>query len=612
MKSTKAKTNGVKKATVHPLHATRPSKAKTQFYERHFESAERIKVDIHLIDFSPYNKRKFFHQTALEELAENIKLHGVLQDIGVRPLLTGRYELIFGHRRLLAARIAGCKELFVKSAWMPDDVVKEIMFSENVHRENQHPLDEAFLIGLMLEDKKKPEEIALHLGKSKSFVFTRAKLLSLVEPLQELFFYNKVTLPQALLLATLSEDSQHDFFTCHCQGWQQGDFERDHVEYLIRTYQYDLAKAPFDTEAVNLVINVGSCGKCPFNSATLTSLFPEDEGHKICTNKNCFESKCTAHYTQKLKTAFDQLQPQALVLSVGYNDKLKGIIDSLQELKGLPRFDRLEVSAAFAPTAPKKEDYLIEEGSDKPFFDHTGYNDALQEYEHNIEEFTRMTEDGTLQKGLMITSKECSLFYFSKGPLRAMRDKPKVTAKQVQDAIKAGAETPELLEQEMERLTLRDESNQKNVVVKIQEETHRQFFGHVTTLSNTTQFTEADAVATRLLIYQSLTGENRDQVHQTLGFGTNLYGAELLEQLKNLTALESAYVIRMAIAGKSDSKLPGCTTAVCLLALAESAGVDVAKIKEVFRADAAAKSQVTQQRIEQLKQRIAELKNKAA
>jgi ParB/RepB/Spo0J family partition protein len=612
MKSTKSKVVIKKQSPKTGKNNRAPATKKDTLYEPYFEKAETKEIDTDLIDFSPYNRRKFFNQEALQELAENIIIHGIIQDIGVRPKADGRYELIFGQRRLMAARIAGCEIIKAKCASIPDKVVKEIMFSENAHRQNQHPMDEAFSIGSMLEDYKTSEEIAHRLGKSKTFVAVRAKLLSLIEPLQELFFFDKINISQALLIATLSEDSQKDLFTNHCEGWKdQADFGIDNIHYILRYYRYDLNNAPFDISDITLLENVGPCNNCHFNTAMLTTLFPQEAPEAICTKKICYEAKCSAHFITRLNNAFVEIQPQAMVLPPNLNDFVKAAIEEIDSIKSLPRWDRHSISIVHPPVAPTKEEYTIQE-DDTCFFDEDGYNLALQEQEQNIADFNRMMADGTVLKGLLITNTEISGYYFSKGTIRLVNEKYKVTAYQVKEAIAAGKETPELLQGEIERVRKLEERSKELDAEHIQATTHKQFETYISTLSNTRELTTSDSVSARLLIYQSLTYANKEKAEAALGLGRNFTDIQLLDALKKLNDIRYAYLIRMAMAGKSDSKIPTTVTGICLMELAESAGVDVEKIKEIQNGIATKRAETVNRKLQSLTDKIEDLSRKAA
>ena len=87
--------------------------------------------------------RKTFDETALEELAESIRQHGVLQPLLVRPLPGGGYQLVAGERRYRASRIAGLREVPVVIRELSDVETMEIAIIENLQREDLNPIEEA-------------------------------------------------------------------------------------------------------------------------------------------------------------------------------------------------------------------------------------------------------------------------------------------------------------------------------------------------------------------------------------------------------------------------------------------------------------------------------------
>src|SRR5690349_17174572 len=99
-------------------------------------------IAIDSIDESSTNPRKTFDKKELDELAEDIKIHGVLQPVLVRPRGV-RYELVFGTRRLRAARAAGLKIIPSTVRELDDATALELQIVENAKRADIHPLEEA-------------------------------------------------------------------------------------------------------------------------------------------------------------------------------------------------------------------------------------------------------------------------------------------------------------------------------------------------------------------------------------------------------------------------------------------------------------------------------------
>lgn len=129
--------------------------------------------------------RKHFDQEALEELADSIRLHGVLQPITVRRLASGYYQIIAGERRWRAARLAGLAQVPVNVIEADDRKVMEIGLIENLQREDLNPMEEAAGYRSLVEEfQLTQEEAAQQVGKSRSAVANMMRLLALPTELQ--------------------------------------------------------------------------------------------------------------------------------------------------------------------------------------------------------------------------------------------------------------------------------------------------------------------------------------------------------------------------------------------------------------------------------------------
>ncbi len=129
--------------------------------------------------------RKHFDQEALEELAESIRLHGVLQPITVRRLPSGYYQIIAGERRWRASRLAGLAQVPVNVIEADDRKVMEIGLIENLQREDLNPMEEAAGYRSLVEEfQLTQEEAAQRVGKSRSAVANMMRLLALPTELQ--------------------------------------------------------------------------------------------------------------------------------------------------------------------------------------------------------------------------------------------------------------------------------------------------------------------------------------------------------------------------------------------------------------------------------------------
>ena len=150
--------------------------------------------------------RKTFDETALEELAESIRQHGVLQPLLVRPLPGGGYQLVAGERRYRASRIAGLREVPVVIRELSDVETMEIAIIENLQREDLNPIEEAKgyralqdVYGMTQDD------VAQSVGKSRPAVANATRLLALSEQVLKLVEDGTLSAGHARALLPLSD-----------------------------------------------------------------------------------------------------------------------------------------------------------------------------------------------------------------------------------------------------------------------------------------------------------------------------------------------------------------------------------------------------------------------
>lgn len=133
----------------------------------------------------------------IDELSWSIRKHGILQPLLVRPCSDG-YELVFGHRRLAAARRAGLAEVPVIVKDLSDDEALEEMIVENVHRKHLSPLEEGWAFEKMVDKGLTQYEVASRIGKSQTYVSNRLKVLELEPELRDRVHKGEVPLLKAL------------------------------------------------------------------------------------------------------------------------------------------------------------------------------------------------------------------------------------------------------------------------------------------------------------------------------------------------------------------------------------------------------------------------------
>lgn len=131
--------------------------------------------------------RKTFDETALEELADSIRQHGVLQPLLVRPLISGGYQLVAGERRWRASRLAELKEVPVIIKELSDTEAMEIAIIENLQREDLNPIEEAEGLQALIDKcGYTQEQVATSVGKSRPAITNALRLLKLPEEVREM------------------------------------------------------------------------------------------------------------------------------------------------------------------------------------------------------------------------------------------------------------------------------------------------------------------------------------------------------------------------------------------------------------------------------------------
>ena len=167
-------------------------------------------VDISLdeIRSNPYQPRIIFDAEALEELANSIKEHGIIQPIIVKKSIKG-YELVAGERRTRAARIAGLKTIPAIIKDFSDTEMMEIALIENIERENLNPIEEARAYENILKiNNITQEELAHKFSKSRSYITNMLGLLNLPEATIKLVESKELSMGHARALSKLEDESK--------------------------------------------------------------------------------------------------------------------------------------------------------------------------------------------------------------------------------------------------------------------------------------------------------------------------------------------------------------------------------------------------------------------
>ncbi len=152
--------------------------------------------------------RKTFDEAALEELAESIRQHGVLQPLLVRPLPTGGYQLVAGERRWRASRMAELKEVPVIIKELSDTEAMQIAIIENLQREDLNPIEEAQGLQALIDKCGfTQEEVAASVGKSRPAITNSLRLLRLPDEVLQMTQDGVISAGHARALLAFDSDA---------------------------------------------------------------------------------------------------------------------------------------------------------------------------------------------------------------------------------------------------------------------------------------------------------------------------------------------------------------------------------------------------------------------
>ena len=169
-------------------------------------------LDINDIEPNRDQPRREFDQAALNELADSIALHGLLQPIVVRPMSNLRYQIVAGERRWRASRMAGLSRVPVVMREMSDRECMELAMIENLQREDLNPVEEALGYRQLIDSYGlTQEEVATAVGKSRPAVANSLRLLSLPQDLLDMVARNEISAGHARALLAIEDEQMREF-----------------------------------------------------------------------------------------------------------------------------------------------------------------------------------------------------------------------------------------------------------------------------------------------------------------------------------------------------------------------------------------------------------------
>lgn len=264
------------------------AKAKTK---QTVETTEKVGefIPIGYLETSPTNPRKRFPQASIDELAASIREQGVIEPLVVRakePRKNGDpvYEIVCGERRYRASwDVGGFKKLetlpcIVRD--LTDEQVLDIQIHENLHREDVHPMDEAYGYKIIQDNLKcSIPELAIRLGKDVRFVHARLRLNDLLPAFRQAVENNWLPISVAYLICRYNEDKQKVILrevTRYSKGkiTENSHLSRDSIERTIQQHiECRLADATFRLDDERLRKDGLKCVDCKLRAGANPTLF---------------------------------------------------------------------------------------------------------------------------------------------------------------------------------------------------------------------------------------------------------------------------------------------------------------------------------------------------
>lgn len=266
------------------------------------------------------NPRKTFNPERLAELAELIRADGVDTPVLVRPLPAHRvadtaamhprptFELVSGERRFRASGMAGKTTIPAIIRALTDDQVMAKQLVENLQRDDLQPLEEAEGYSHLMahhDPALTADDVAQRIGKSRSYVYARLKLLDLCPEAREALRQGHINAAVALLIARIPSHTVQAQALGNVNNPMTGQAlsVRDASALIQRQYMLRLTEARFKPDDAALIPAAGACRLCPKRTGADPDLFADVPGADVCTDVACFRAKEQAHTDATLKAA---------------------------------------------------------------------------------------------------------------------------------------------------------------------------------------------------------------------------------------------------------------------------------------------------------------------
>ncbi|AIM25409.1 ParB/RepB/Spo0J family partition protein [Melissococcus plutonius] len=173
------------------------------------QKEEVIEVPLNELRPNPYQPRKTFDETSLQELANSIQQSGVFQPIIIRKSTVKGYEIIAGERRFRASKLANKEKIPAIVRDFDEEAMMQVAVLENLQREDLNPMEEAEAYDMLMKNLKLTQiEVSTRLGKSRPYIANYLRLLTLPEQVKNMVQRETLSMGQARTLLGLKDKKQ--------------------------------------------------------------------------------------------------------------------------------------------------------------------------------------------------------------------------------------------------------------------------------------------------------------------------------------------------------------------------------------------------------------------
>lgn len=267
-------------------------------------------ISLALLDDNPDNPRQGMEAGPLEELENSIRKHGVLQPILVRPLESGRFGIVLGHRRTRASRRAGKETIPARVRAYSDADAINAALAENRVREDVTALEEATSVAKLLADGEPANSVAASLGITVARVRRLGNLSTLATTWREALEaspYSALWTEGLLEMVALVAPAIQEDLLASLDPVTSDPPSRADLRALIADLCRRLDSAPWDLDDPDLAPELVACSGCPNRSDVSGGLFDQlldtsaPVGAARCRDSSCWSQKGAAYLLSRLE-----------------------------------------------------------------------------------------------------------------------------------------------------------------------------------------------------------------------------------------------------------------------------------------------------------------------